>query len=280
MRIVHAVTALVVMELAGPALARSGAPATLFAEGNRLYRQAAAHGGEEQVELYRRAARTFARAADSVQNAYLLYNLGNARYRAGEWGRAIAAYRRAELLRPRMGPLAKNLALARERAPGGAPAPKPHPAAAAFFFWHYALSLSEAEGLCAAFYLVCMAALSVRLFVRGRGRQWARTAAIVAGALAFTLMVSSAAKLASGRRDDAVVVSKETSVRSEPAARAVELYVLREGAEVRVITRDHEWTRVQLGDGARGWVETQTLERLADPPYAGGDGTRAGPAPG
>src|SRR3954451_11594538 len=47
--------------------------------------------------------------ADGFRNGAVYYNLGNAYYRAGEYGRAIAAYRKAKAYRPRDPYLEANL---------------------------------------------------------------------------------------------------------------------------------------------------------------------------
>jgi len=275
--------ALVVLSLAPAAAAAEEPPREALAEADRAYRAAAAETGESRTALYREAARRYALIAARVESGRALFNLGNARYRSGELGRAIAAYRRAEVCLPRHAATRRNLQLARERAPGGGPGPQPHPAAAAFFFWHYALSLAEMEAAAAAFYLALMGVLSVRLFVDGRtgpARLWRarlRTAAIVLGALVFCAAMSSAAKLASRSRDEAVVVAGEARVRSEPAGRAVDLFPVREGAEVRILGRSGDWTRIEAGRDRRGWIETRALEVLSDPPHVG-DEAAAGPA--
>lgn len=256
------ITALLLFSLLPPAWAAS--IEELFKESNHLYRQAAEREGEKRTEAYREAARRYAEAAAEADNTYVLYDLGNALFRAGEFGRAIAAYRRAEILMPRHAGVRRNLAIARDNAPGGSRAPKPHPAAAAF--WHYGLSLAEVEALAAFFFVACMAALGVKLFVDRGMAQRIRPLPVVFGVLAFAFAASSFAKLASTEPDGAVIVVREASVRSEPAGRAVEVHVFREGAEVRVLRRAGEWTRIESEGDTRGWVETRALEFLSDPP--------------
>jgi hypothetical protein len=242
-----------------------------FAETNRIYREAAESEGKKREELHREAARRYTAIAYLTRhgsNGYVLYNLGNARFRLGEYGRAIAAYRRAEELLPRHGPTRRNLSLARKTAPGGGPGAEPHPAAAAFFFWHYAMSLAEAEWLAAMFFLALVAALSVRLFLRDASpwRKRLRAAAVLLGVLAGVFVLSSVAKLSSRARPWAVVTAEVVPVRSEPAGRAVELFPLREGAEVRALRRAGDWTRIEAGRDRRGWVETEGVEMLSEPP--------------
>jgi len=240
-----------------------------FDEAGRLYREAAGAEGERQKDLYREAAALWAGLAARTPNGRVLYNLGNARFRAGELGRAIAAYRRAERLLPRHRPTRANLAYARDLAPGGGPGREPHPAAAAFLFWHYALSLAEAEALAVVAFLALLGLLAARRFVDQRlGRRLA-PGAIAAGVLFGAFALSSTAKLADSPKGEGVVVTAEARVRSEPTGRAVDLFTLREGAEVRVTGGSGNWTRVFAGGDRRGWVESRAVEVLSEPPYAG-----------
>jgi tetratricopeptide (TPR) repeat protein len=243
-------------------------PQDLFRQAQRAYREAADKERDERDSLYRGAADAYAALAGETPNGYVLFNLGNARFRLGEYGRAIAAYRRAEELLPRHGPTRRNLSLARANAPGGGPGAEPHPAAAAFFFWHYAISLAEAEWLAAFFFWALFAALSVRLFLRDANpwRKRLRTAAVLLGVAAGIFVLSSAAKLSSRSRPWVVVTAGEVRVKSEPAGRAVELFPLREGAEVRELDRAGDWTRIEAGRDRRGWVETEAVESSRSPP--------------
>jgi len=240
-----------------------------FDEATRLYREAASAEGERQEELYRKAAELYAGLAAETPNGRVLYNLGNARFRAGELGRAIAAYRRAERLLPRHRPTRANLAYARDLAPGGGPGRKPHPAAAAFLFWHYALSLAEAEAMAVLTFLALLGLLAARRFVDAPRRGRLSAPAIAAGILFGVFALSSLAKLADSPAGEGVVVAAEARVRSEPTGRAVDLFTLREGAEVRVTDKSGNWTRVSAGADRRGWVESRDLEVLSDPPCAG-----------
>ena len=63
--------------------------------------------------------------ADGFHNGAVYYNLGNAYFRAGEYGRAIAAYRKAKPFRPRDPYLEANLRQALSVAPGRLPEPPP-----------------------------------------------------------------------------------------------------------------------------------------------------------
>jgi len=240
-----------------------------FDKATRLYHEATDVEDERKKELFLEAAGLYAKLAVEIPNGRVLYNLGNARFRAGELGLAIAAYRRAERLLPRHRPTRANLAYARDLAPGGGPGRKPHPAAAAFLFWHYALSLAETEVLAAVAFLSLLALLAARCFVGERVRRRLAAPTIASGVLFGILALSSMGKLAASPASEGVVASAEARVRSEPTGRAVDLFTLREGAEVRVTGRSGNWTRVFAGADRRGWVESRAVEVLSDPPYAG-----------
>src|SRR6478672_597941 len=80
--------------------------------------------------------------ADGFRNGAVYYNLGNAYYRAGEYGRSIAAYRKAKIYRPRDPYLDANLRQALSVAPGRLPEPPP-PWWRHVLFWSGWLSFPE-----------------------------------------------------------------------------------------------------------------------------------------
>src|SRR5277367_1043584 len=96
--------------------------------------------------------------ADGYRNGAVYYNLGNAYYRAGEYGRAIAAYRKAKPYRPRDPYLEANLRQALSVAPGRLAEPPP-PWWRHVLFWSGWLSFPEkAYASFAGFLLAALAA--------------------------------------------------------------------------------------------------------------------------
>jgi tetratricopeptide (TPR) repeat protein len=80
--------------------------------------------------------------ADGFRNGAVYKNMGNAYFRAGEYGRAIAAYRKAKPYRPRDSYLEANLRQALSAAPGHLPEPPP-PWWTHVLFWSGLLSFPE-----------------------------------------------------------------------------------------------------------------------------------------
>lgn len=93
--------------IAADLTAATGRPDSLFEQGNRAYEEG----------KFQEAAEAYASLLEQGRLSPALFlNLGNAWYRAGETGRAIAAYESGLKLAPRHEALQQNLSLVRERA--------------------------------------------------------------------------------------------------------------------------------------------------------------------
>ncbi len=120
--------------------------------------------------------------ADGFRNGAVYYNLGNAYFRAGEYGRSIAAYRKAKPYRPRDPYLEANLRQALSVAPGRLPEPPP-PWWRHVLFWSGWLSFPEkAYASFAAFLLAALAACAALLLRRPRA-YWISAALVVIAAV-------------------------------------------------------------------------------------------------
>ena len=80
--------------------------------------------------------------------------------------------------------------------------------------------------------------------------------ALVCALVGLLLALSTRAALVSDA--SVVLVSPEVSVRSAPGPDGVELFVLHEGAEVRLVETHREHHLVALPDDRKGWVPAET----------------------
>src|SRR5262245_56535411 len=177
--------------------------------------------------------------ADGFRNGAVYYNLGNAYFRAGEFGRAIAAYRKARPYRPRDPYLEANLRQALAVAPGRLSEPPP-PWWTHVLFWSAWLSFPEkVYGAFAGFLLAAVVAI-VAVFVRRPRACW------ISAALALVAMILSLdASLAWSDvyRSRRAVVTTETVARKgigqnyEPAFDQP----LRDGAEFTLLSENGDW---------------------------------------
>jgi hypothetical protein len=177
--------------------------------------------------------------------------LGNASWRAGEVGRAIAAWERGRELAPRDGDLVANLDKARKQLTDRIdPAPRATP-----FFWQKAFSARESG-------LLASALLTFALAVVLAGRIRSIPSGLrTAGWLGFFGSVLLALSTADALRDrnGAIVVADSVTAKSALGAAGVDLFVLHEGAEVRVLDESADMSLVGLPDERKGWIASAAL---------------------
>ncbi len=194
----------------------------------------------------------FVRALDAGgRHAAVYHALGNACWRAGEIGRAMAAWERGRELAPRDGDLSANLDKARKQITDRID----RPTRATPFFWQKALAPRESSLLASgllAFALSVVLASRVRSIPTGL-----RTGAWIA-LLGSVLLALSTADALRGR-NEAIVVADAVTARSAVGAAGVDLFVLHEGAEVRVLDESVDMSLVGLPDERKGWVATSAL---------------------
>jgi tetratricopeptide (TPR) repeat protein len=183
------------------------------------------------------------------------HGLGNALYRQGELGPAIAAYRRGLQLAPGNGDIAANLELARKKTRDRLepPAPRLGP-----FFWQSSLSTATSARLAGIAAFLGLALLLVRCWRTSGGLLPGAAVALLAAAL-----LAASTAVAHRASPAAVVVVAEVSASSALGPAGVALFSLHEGAEVQV--GEHasaagvDYTMVVLPDGRKGWLPSQAL---------------------
>jgi hypothetical protein len=197
--------------------------------------------------------------ADGFRNGAVYYNLGNAYFRAGEFGRAILNYRKAKPYRPRDPYLSANLQQALAAAPGRLAEP-PRPWWAHVLFWTEWLSFPTKVQSC--FFGCSFAAAATVLAVSLRQP---RLHLLTAGLLLISLgigsdIILSQTEVTGSRR--AVIIAetvarKGTGSSYEPAFDQP----LRDGAEFQILTETPDWTFGHFESIGDGWVRNEFVAR-------------------
>jgi tetratricopeptide (TPR) repeat protein len=201
------------------------------------------------------AAAAYQKLSQSGQvSAALCFNLGNAWFKSGQIGRAIAAYREAQLISPRDPDLRANLQFARNQTPNPTLSPS------RWQRWLGRLTLNEWTLLATGavwLWLLLLAFLQWRPALRPVLRGYAVTLAI----LVAVLLVCVAAALREARfTRTAIVIAGEATVRYGPLAESPAAFTVHDGAELRVLDQKDEWLQVNAGPGRVGWLRRdQTL---------------------
>jgi len=194
--------------------------------------------------------------ASGAASPNLLFNYSNAEFKSGNLGKAIAAFRRAELLAPRDSEIRANLAFVRNQVQG---------AMVRQSFWQSwlgNLSLNEWTVFATvAFWLtfLLLAAKQVRpaLATKLKSAIWIFAALTI---FSGTILGVQAANYFS--KQTAVVISAQATARSGPFDDAQSEFTARDGAELSVLDRRDDWLQVADGSGKIGWLQNKLVEIL------------------
>ena len=196
-----------------------------------------------------------------VDRPEVYYDLGNAEFKAGHIGRAIAAYRRALKRAPQDEDIRYNLDFVRGfvHQPADRSGPLTRLAGSALT-WYTSEALARSA---LAVYLLLAVLTAAWLWTRNR-LSWLRWAAAVAAGLFLFAAGWTSVRLVLERNTRwGVVVSAQAEARNGPNAEYSVGFVIPEGREVRILGQEGNWVAVGLpNEGYKGWV--QAAEVLAD----------------
>ena len=213
--------------------------------------------------LFFSAAQRFTGVAQTgIANGPLEYNIGNAYLQAGDVGRAILHYRRAERFNPNDPLLKDNLSLARsKRLTSIAPAARGE-VLRSFLFWHYGTAVKQRALAATVLYVACWG-----LLVFGAWRP--RTALAVSAVLCLVLAGAAAGSVAATRwsekhAPDGVVLAMDVPVYKGPGPSYRRQFEqpLQPGVEFRTRERRGAWWNIELPDGKTGWIEGAGAELI------------------
>ena len=235
---VAALLAAVVISLF-PAQSPAAVSAAAFDSANKLYEEG----------KFAEAASAYETLAKSGQSSAALYfNLGNAFFKSGQIGRAIAAYRQAEQLTPRDPDLRANLQFARNQTPSPTLSPS------RWQRWLGRLTLNEWTLLAASavwLWLLLLAVLQWRPSLKPTLRAYVISLAILAG-LSCACVAATLRETRFTRT--AIVITRETAVRYGPLAESPTAFTVHDGAELRILDQKDEWLQVSTDPRRVGWL--------------------------
>ena len=219
-----------------------------FDTANKLYNQG----------NYAAAANTYDQIIKSGSTGTTLYfNLGNAYFKAGQFGRAIAAYRQAEKLSPRDPDVRANLQFARNQISGND--------SIRANVWQRALgrlTLNEWTVLAALTAWVWFALLALREW-KPTLQYSLRNLVLSAGLLTFVLAGCTGADwLANHSSKSAVVIVKDASAKTGPLDDSQNAFPVHDGLELSVLDEHDDWLQVTDRHNRIGWLKRDAVQVL------------------
>lgn len=203
---------------------------------------------------------------DSVAVQYtsagLEYDRANCHFRLGDLAKAVLHYERALRMDPTAEDARSNLELTRSQLVDRVEA---LPGMDLTTIWDRMGGMDRWARRAILFTWACVLLLIVAL-VPGRPRGWERSwgaAAGVAGMLAIIAITLSAVQWRRFTdRSEAILMEPRIQVKSAPTEQAKVLFVLHEGAKLKVLQVRNGSSEVELPNGLVGWVPSGALERI------------------
>ncbi len=223
------------------------------------------------------AAQAYQQLADQgFADSVLFFNLGNAFFKQGDYGRAILNYRRAEQLAPRDEDIAANLELARARAIDQFEEIVTEPettATSGNFISRLAqvtqpwLTLNELAMITLGVWFLFVA-LAIVFSSTGRGSRWREALQYGLIGTSLVLIIGVAALgsrlYAKNVNAEGVIVAGEIDVTSGPGSQYSQEFSLHSGTEVKLIEQRENWTRLAIpGSELQGWIPAGAVEAIS-----------------
>ena len=177
----------------------------------------------------------------------LFFNLGNAQFKAGDAGRAIAAYRRAERLDPRDPDLRANLQFVQNQIQG----PTLQPDAFQRGLKH--LTVNEWTVLTGIAFWLTFILLTLTL-VHPRWRSALRTSIIVLSLGTIACATCLIVVLSGDSTPIAIVIAKSATVHNGPLDESPSTMTVHDGAELNVLDTKDGWLQVGINNRV-GWLK-------------------------
>lgn len=191
--------------------------------------------------------------ADSLKvSPALLFNLGNAHFKAGAIGRAIVAYRSAGALVPRDPDVRANLQFARNQVEG------PTWRQSAGQRWLQFLTLNEWTGLTMGAFWLCFLILAAGE-AHPAWKKRLRIYVLIVGGAFVILGICLALAIRSQTTPVAVVVAREAVVRNGPLDESPSAFTVHDGAELLVRDSKDDWLQVTDGQQRLGWIKRSSV---------------------
>ena len=203
------------------------------------------------------AANTYKKILSSGAAApNLLFNYGAAEFKSGNPGKAIVAFRRAELLAPRDSGIRANLDFVRNQVKGSTLRES------RWRDWLGHLTLNEWTALAAGAFWLSFILLAAKQIRPALAPKLGGTFFSILTLLIFSGVCLGLQAATHFSKRSAIVISPEVIARSGPFDEAQNAFAAHDGAELLILDRHGDWLQVTDGSGKIGWLPAKQVEIL------------------
>ncbi|QBG48430.1 hypothetical protein EGM51_13880 [Verrucomicrobia bacterium S94] len=202
---------------------------------------------------------------EGIRNGHLFYTAGNAWFMAGDMGRAILNYRRAEQYLPNDADLQHNLSEALKLRPDLIPEKEPNPMTARLLGWHLNTSTRFRWILFSIFWISFWGAW---FWKQRTSRKEARITTAACGLVSAVLLLSLITEsVMNTKARPGVVTAGEVVARKGdgPMYAPAFLDPLHAGTEFHCLEERENWWHIELADGRACWIPSHTAQTVALP---------------
>ncbi len=189
-------------------------------------------------------------------NANLFYDLGNAYFRTGDFGRAILNYERALALDRHHPEATANLQIARDEARALELQPSRFER-----YLQFASSNQYCVVAAAAFWLMIFAVAAV-IFARRRSTVLVALSVCCLFVCAFAAWAIYTLEHGNEGRALAIVTGKDVQARLATADTANSVLALPPGSEIKILSTRGDWMYAALPNDLRGWIPAKDAEQV------------------
>ncbi len=227
----------------------AASPGEAYATANALY----------EAEEFEKAREAYQGILTRAVSKEVFFNLGNANFRLGKLGEACLAYRRAELLDPRMAEASQNLRLLQRKLG---------------FLQFTSSGMGRAAGrlsasqwvslICAGVWLILLGGITMVLYRPRHPWSGVLLATTICGVLIAGL-ASVGSYIHRDSRDPAnlfIVTGNNVVATTGPFPGAKDIIGLPPGTEVKVVAERGDWRFVHIPGTRAGWIQQDGVERL------------------
>lgn len=242
MKTLHWLALILGLSLSGQTLLAGIDAETQFDAANKLYAENKFVEAASAYELI---------ATNTPVSAAVYFNLGNARFKAGQIGLALAAYHHTATLSPRDPDLVANQKFARNQVQGPTISPT------AWQNWLATLTLNEWTWLCATGVWITFGLLLTRQLKPELAAPLANWTWISSGITTLLIANLSLATAQRPGKNIAAITVADATVRTSPLDQSPTSFVAHDGAELRVLDTKDDWFQVTDGTRRIGWVKSE-----------------------